>query len=41
MTNKGTLNCWMNLYELRISKLKEREDDVVCIDVSSDFIWKV
>lgn len=31
----------MNLYELRISKLKEREDDVVCIDVSSDFIWKV
>lgn len=31
----------MNLYELRISKLKEREDDVFCIDVSSDFIWKV
>lgn len=29
------------LNELRISKLKEREDDVVCIDVSSDFIWKV
>lgn len=30
----------MNLYELRIPKLKEREDDVLCNDVSSDFIGR-